>query len=605
MTADVYHADQVRITPKSYSLEPVKLPPGAALTGRLFDGPPALVKAEAAAATYRMKVEKNVRVALRDGVHLAVDVYLPDAPGEKFPCLLAWGMWGKDNQETVLWLKQYPQPYYDSPWWDGGLEGGDIEYFVSRGYVYVIPDPRGEGESEGDPPRSLVDLHRPDDIYDVIEWAARQPWSTGKVGMVGPSSYSFSQFIVAPNAPPHLAALFPIGSFYPPADPFTGMIDAALYGIFHGGHIHDSTHPVRQWGRPLSFDALPKEELARRMKEMLEHPDIRYHAKFRSSLVYPREPVMVDYLLSAFHPEPIPDGLDRVTVPFYVGVPAPGGGGGRIYWVGYEAYNKLRSKAKKFLDFIPGEFARPVVEFQYETLRWHDHFLKGVDNGITDEPPVKLFVGGVNKWKFETEWPPAATRYTRLYLHPGKQLYPLPESHARPDTLHQPMLLKDPTVYALAYTSPRYERATQIIGPAALHLEATIDQDDVNWLAQVVDVAPDGTQQLMTEGWLRAGFRALDERASKPEAPVHLRQAPVPVPVGERVRYAINLMPTSWIVPAGHAVRLLLRTQDDLFGRLAVAGVYFLPRMVDVSADVHFGPDSYLVLATQPEAPAL
>ncbi|ABW02323.1 CocE/NonD family hydrolase [Caldivirga maquilingensis] len=593
----VFKADEIKIAPNQFSLEPEKLPPNAQIKGRLFDGYPVIVKEEVSPPKYRMKILKDIMVKMRDGVHLAVDIYLPDAEGEKFPCLVAWGMWGKDNQETVLWLKDLPQPYYTSPWWDGSLEAGDIEYFVSRGYVYVIPDPRGIGKSEGGPPRTLIDLHKPEDIYDLIEWVAQQPWCNGKVGMIGPSSYSLSQYMIATNnPPPHLVALFPIGSFYPPADPFTGMIDLALAGIFHGGHIHDSSLPVRQWGPPMSPEILPKDEFEKRLKELLEHPDIKFHPKVRSSLVYPREPILFDYLMSAFHPTPVNDNLDKVTLPIYIGVPAPGGGGARVYWSGFEAYNKVRSKYKKFLIFIPGEFPRPFVHMQYEMIRWFDYWLKGIDNGIMDEPPVKIFMGGVNKWKFEDDWPPKDIKWINLYLRKGNKLSTIPESDSRPDVLYQPMPLKDPTVYSLNYYTDPFTEDTEIVGPTALHLEATIDQDDVNWMITVVDVSPDGSKQLMTEGWLRGSFRAIDENKSKPWAPVHKVQDPVPVPKGEKVKYDINLMPITWVIQKGHRIGVIIRTQDDMYSRLAIGGVYFLPRMVDTVVNLHLGPNSYIVL---------
>ncbi len=592
----IFKADEVKIVPDHFSLEPEKLPVGAQWEGKLYEGFPIMVKEEISPPKYKMKVLKNVKVKMRDGTNLAVDLYLPDEEHEKFLGLVAWGMWGKDNQEGVLWLKEFPQPYFKSPWWDGGLEAGDIEYFVSRGYAYIIPDPRGVGNSEGEPPRTLIDLHKPEDIYDLIEWAAKQPWSNGKIGMVGPSSYSLSQYMIATNPPPHLVALFPIGSFYPPADPFTGMIDATLAGIFHGGHIHDSSLPVRQWGPPMSPEVLPKEEYEKRLKELLEYPDIKFHPKFRSSLIYIREPILFDYLMSAFHPTPTEAGLDKIKIPFYVGVPAPGGGGGRLYWSGYEAYNKIASEKKKFLIFNPGELSRPFVELQYEIIRWYDYWLKGIDNGIMDEPPIKLFMGGVNKWKFEDEWPPKDTKYINLYLRKGNRLSEVPEGPSAPDVVFQPSPLKDPTVYSLNYVTDPFKEDREICGPAAFHLEATVDQDDVNWIIWVVDISPDGSKQLMTEGWLRGSFRALDEEKSKPWAPVHKVQDPIPIPKGEKVSYAINLMPITWVVQKGHSIGVIIRTQDDMFSRLAIGGVYFLPRMVDTTINIHLGSGSFLTL---------
>ena len=589
----IYHADEAKIAPRYYNTEPEKVKPGTNVKGRYFEGYPAVVKAEESQPSYQFKTLKDVKARMRDKTSLAVDVYLPDKEGERFPSILAYGMWGKDNNEVVFWLRDYPMRY-DGPWWDGNLEVGDIGYFASRGYAFVIPDPRGVGKSEGQRPRSIWDLHNAEDEWDTVEWIAKQPWSDGKVGMIGPSSYSLSQYVAAINPPPHLAAVFPIGAFYPPSDPFTGMIDMMLNGIIHGGHIHDSG-TCFQWGPPMSPETLPKEEYDKRLAELLENPDIKFHPKWRSKLVYPQEPVVFDYLMGAFHPGPVDDKLDRVTLPFYVGLPAPGGGGGRLYSGGYEAYNKIRSEHKKFLITYPGEFARPFVEMQYEILRWYDHWLKGMDNGIMDEPPVKLFVGGTNRYKFEDEWPPAGTTWGRLYLHAGNRLSRAIEGPQNPDHMHQPMPLKSPVVYSLNYFTEPFERDTEMIGPAAFYLEAAVDKDDINWMVKVVDVDPEGGMQLMSEGWLKGSFRALDEGKSKPWSPVHVRQDPVPIPIGKSVKYAINLMPIVYVMQKGHTLGVIIRTQDDMFGQREIGGLYFLNRMVDATVDVHLGPDSYLV----------
>ena len=129
---------------------------------------------------------------------------------QKFPAIVAYGLWGKDAQEAVAWNRDKPQRYYDSPFWDGTMEAGDYTYTVPRGFAHVIPEPRGVGASEGDYP-TQERIYNPKDIHDIIEWVAAQPWCNGKVGMMGPSSYSRSQLYVAASdeLPPHLVAIHP------------------------------------------------------------------------------------------------------------------------------------------------------------------------------------------------------------------------------------------------------------------------------------------------------------------------------------------------------------------------------------------------------------
>jgi uncharacterized protein len=130
----------------------------------------------------KMKIEKNVRIPMRDGIHLAADIYRPPAPG-KVPALLALSPYGKELQAPALTLPPQARP---SPLWDGGIEAGDISAVIARGYAHVIADVRGTGGSDGE----LVGNYdlgghgEGKDVYDLVEWMAQQPWCDGNVGMM-------------------------------------------------------------------------------------------------------------------------------------------------------------------------------------------------------------------------------------------------------------------------------------------------------------------------------------------------------------------------------------------------------------------------------------
>ena len=142
-----------------------------------------------------MKIEKNVRVAMRDGVHLAADIYRPSTPG-KVPALLALSPYGKELQALALTLPPQARP---SPLWDGGIEAGDISAVIARGYAHVIADVRGTGGSEGE----LVGNYdlgghgEGKDVYDLVEWMAQQPWCDGNIGMIGISYFATVQVMGA------------------------------------------------------------------------------------------------------------------------------------------------------------------------------------------------------------------------------------------------------------------------------------------------------------------------------------------------------------------------------------------------------------------------
>ena len=118
-------------------------------------------------------------------------------------------------------------------------------------------------------------------------------------------------------------------------------------------------------------------------------------------------------------------------------------------------------------------------------------------------------------------------------------------------------------------------------------------------MVDLVDVDPEGNRQWLSVGYLKAGFRALDEAKSKPYQPIHPRQDPVPVPPGQKIEYAIAMMPTSNLFLKGHSMELIIRNQDDVLSRLGTWGVYMLPFMQTVTHHVHFGR-SHLLLPVIP-----
>lgn len=625
MNQKVYSGDSANVVIHGLVPAPVPVPFGTEVKGVYFDGYPQIVKERGSQPTYEVETEKDIMVAMRDGVRIAVDVHRPAVENRKFPAILAWGQWAKDVQEAVRWLVDKPQPYYESPFWDGTLEAGNFMYTVPRGYAHVIPDPRGIGNSECDKepvdtatgvPQNVFNfdaLHKQEDIYDLIEWIAAQPWCDGNVGMMGPSSYSAAQIAIGANPPPHLKALHPDACPVGTGDHFHGIYDTFFYHIQYGRHGNDSAFPVpnRPYKilKPHLMETLSEVELQGRLEEALNHPDIKYNSKWYSYLKYPmKSPFTFDSLLSSFHPRQGEDKvfqsleIDKINLPIYLGTPWDF----RLYVFGcFEAYQHVTTppRNRKLIVYPPGEPTRPYVEYHDEIIRWYDYWLKGIDTGIMDEPPIKMFVMGLNKWRFETEWPLARTEWAKLYLHPGGRLSTqLVAGKAEPERFTQPAPYEDPAVYCLTFQTAPFARDTEITGPVALYLDAAIDKDDTNWMADLVMVTPDGKRQLLSNGWLKAAHRALDENKSKPYEPIHPRQDPVPVPPGKVVRYAISLLPTACVFAKGSWLELGIRNQDDILSRLGSWGVYMLPFMQTVTHEIHFG-DSHLLVPHIPAEP--
>ena len=597
----VYSGNEIQAHVSGYIPKPQAVPYGADVKGVYFDGYPQIIKSDLAQPKYAVKVEKDVMVPMRDGVRIAIDIYHPDAEGEVFPVILCWGEWGKDSQDIVSWMKDTPQLYLDSPFWNGSIEGCDYTYTVPRGYIHVIAEPRGLGNSEG---VNLGDstLHDRRDIYDTVEWIARQPWCTGKVVMMGPSSYSRAQLQAGQEPAPHLAALRPDEAPEPfAAENFTGIFDPLLYNVHAGIHAYDQLPPVsysqpEQRLQPRALAKYSKEELKEKLQELLDDPDIKYSLKFYPEVRYPASsPTLVDDLLYFKHPTPVDNGFQNIKVPMYIGT----AWNNRLYeWGTFEAFRKadVPDEQKKLIVYPPLFPSRPYAWYHDEGLRWFDYWVKGIDNGIMDEPRVKIFVMGVNKWKFENEWPLARTRYTKFYLHPQGGLSTEPAgAGSAPESFTQPAPYMDPTVYCLRYSTTPFAEDTEVTGELALHLDAAISIDDTNWIADVIDVDPEGRRFLISSGHLKAKFRALDPEKSLPHRPVHPRQEPVPVVPGEVNRYDIALVPTANVFLKGHRMELVIRNQDDMLGRLAKNGVYLMPFMQTVTHSIHYGESHLLV----------
>src|ERR1700712_3256334 len=163
---------------------------------------------------YTMSRQDDVRVPMRDGIHLLADVFYPAEPGQ-YPVLVAASPYPRQIQNLGAPL--------------GFIEAGTSDFFVPRGYVHVIANCRGTGGSGGT--FGFFDAQERRDMYDLVEWAAEQPWSNGKVGMTGISYFAGTQMEAAVERPPHLEAIMPI------AGTFDLYASASHHGLMSSGFI--------------------------------------------------------------------------------------------------------------------------------------------------------------------------------------------------------------------------------------------------------------------------------------------------------------------------------------------------------------------------------
>ena len=537
-----------------------------------------------------MLQERDVMVPMRDGVHLCVDIYRPDVPG-KFPALLAFSHHNKDLQTPEVAEAVPSQPAW-SVLWLGNIEAGDTKYLVSRGYAHVIGNLRGVGKSEdGGSPTW--------DHYDLIEWIAQQPWCDGNLGMIGISGFGSSQFRAAKQQPPHLKAIFPVdpGPAYGIRDYYPGGVDHAFWYILDQGSI---AHRVQ--GRPGTLSP----ELERLWKEAMNNPDYRMYPFVYNVLTMKgqRRPPFFEHLINPFDAE---ENTKRTEVDFNeIKVPTYTGSG----WYAYTYKGHLQGaqhwyngiKVPKKLMFTgPAHLERPFRSFHGEILRWYDYWLKGIDTGIMDEPPVKVWVMGANEWRYADDWPLPETTWTKYYLHSWERMRTEPltpsssEDYNEPDAFLQMPPTHTRTIQKLRYMTDPLPEDTLVIGPSALYLYASIDQEDTNWIVILKDLGPDVSvrtaregetevptnlpEREVTRGWLKASHRALDSERSKPWEPWHpfTREAWKPVVPGEVNEYAIEILSTGNLFKKDHRICLDITSLDLPTGMCGATNVEYIP----------------------------
>ncbi len=532
-----------------------------------------------------MHIDKDVPMTTRDGVVLRADVYRPDGPG-RFPVLLS----------------RLP---YDK---NGRRRPGDIDVFVEHGYVVIMQDTRGRFGSGGGKYEPLV--WEAQDGHDAVEWAAQLPYADGNVGTMGQSYLGATQYLLAPTRPPHLRAAFPASA---PAD-FHQCWAYHTGGAFELG-----------WQIPYAIlmarDTIEREGLTATLLPELERvlaaaptpwaPPLGPEAYRRlpltawADLLEPVAKYLGDYLRHPGDGAPwwainIERRHGEIAVPMYhvtswydiflhggianfqglrrFAMTAPVRAAQKLLigpWAHLFPYTSPTSTGTGEIDF--GSAA--LVDLHETQLRWFDHWLKGIDTGILEEPPIRIFVMGDNRWRDEREWPLARTRYTPYYLGSGGRantaggdgtLGPAAPAEEPPDhfvydpadpvptrggnTLILAMGVMDQRpaearADVLVYTSAVMTASLEVTGPIAVTLYAASTAPDTDFTAKLVDVHPDGYARNLADGIVRARYR-------------HSRTTPALLAAGEVTQFAIDLWATSHVFLPGHRIRVEISSSN-------------------------------------------
>ncbi len=521
-------------------------------------------KQECSRPMYKMIVEKDVMVPARDGVKLAVDVYRPDAPGE-FPGLFTVSVYGKDTQTFPT-----PPQEFGSNIFEASLEAGDIEYFVSRGYCYVVADYRGIGSSEGEMP-GMFSKYEGEDGYDIIEWMAEQSWCSGKIGGIGTCYFGFTQLIIAEQQPPHLTCIAPFelnfDDFYSRGFYTGGVLHLVWYGLYSG------THPCRIGLAPKNIvsameQELSPEELKKRVAEAMENPDLKQYPYLYQVLCYPyKNPIIFDMLLNPtdgefYQKRSYGNYLDKVNIPTFIGGPFHGPFGVAQTSV----YNKLTNTPFKKLHMFRDMDPRPWTSHSEELLAWYDYWLKGMETGTLDGPSCLVETGDGSVLELDN-WPPreeGMIEKQSFYLNQNGKMLPefkLDLNMDEPDSFLQRPLYVDPERGKLVYRTPPLSEDAQIAGSPVLKFYASIDQKDTTWRVDLFEGGHDSPWPI-TKGWLRASLR---KRIPEEDTPWHIKhdftKFDYPTP-GEIYEYEIQLNPTAHCFRKGTSIEVVISAID-------------------------------------------
>jgi predicted acyl esterase len=514
--------------------------------------------------TYTMSHDDDVAVPMRDGVVLIADVHRPQKSGQ-YPVLIA--------------ASPYPRQIQNLGAPAGFIEAGASDFFVPRGYVHVISNCRGTGGSGGT--FGFFDGQERRDMYDLVEWAAQQPWSNGNVGMVGISYFAGTQMEAAVERPPHLKAIMPI------AGTFDLYESATHHGLMSSGFLTPFLYMIGMTSG--HTNKLWRSKLMDAMRALLLTPAI--HKKFETAngeaaiaglkvlLKLHHDPHPWDDLWRAIAAEhPFRDAwwedrnllplLERVEVPVYLGCD----------WQNvplhlphtFTAYERL-TNSKHVQVAMMGEhgLSWPWESLHMEALAWFDHWLKGQNTGILEGPRFRYILPEAEGWRTSNAWP-IREASDHAYALRTDAVLSEDEGEAGSRTymnlgggLNRPRASEtDPPTF-LHWTTPILPHDLDLIGPIELQLDAACTAPDTAFIVVLQDVDENEKAINLTAGYLRAGLREVDEAASKPGAPVLPCRTFKALPIGEKVSYRIPLVPNARRFLAGHKLRLYLATDDQ------------------------------------------
>ena len=540
-----------------------------------------------------MQIDWDVPITMDDGAAVRADIFRP-ADGAQHPVILAYGPYAKGLNFAEgyadpwnIMLKSHPEVAANSSNRYQAWEVVDPERWVPDGYICIRIDARGWGRSPGyvEPwgPREAQDMHA------CIEWAGTQTWSNGKVGLLGISYYAINQWHAAGLQPPHLAAMIP----------WEGFADFYRDFAYHGGIGCDMKDVwYRRTTTTVQHGLGTRALTNRNTGALVAGPDTLSDAELAHNRSdFPGE-INAHPLDDAFHRARSAQ-WDKVVVPF---LSSGNWGGSSLHLRGNTEGFLRAASTQKWLEIHGREH---WTEFYTDygialQKRFFDHFLKGLNNGWDQQPPVLLRVRTVDDSfidRNENEWPIARTQWTRYYLDTSANTLAA-TAPAAGDSAAFGALESE----GITFSTPPLERDTEITGPAAVKLFVSSDTADADLFVVLRVFRPDGSEVVFKgavdphtpvgHGWLRASHRKLDPALSTAWRPYHTHDEMQPLTPGAVYELDIEIWPTSVIVPAGHRIALTVRGKDyEYAGEIAELDFFKNSKLKGVGIYTHTNTD--------------
>jgi len=526
---------------------------------------------------FEVTVEKDVMIQMRDGAKLATDIYKPVAEG-RHPVILLRTPYAKSMSELKA------------------------RFYARRGYVFAAQDCRGRFASEG---TWNPFFNEPKDGYDTIEWLAAQPWSTGKVGMVGGSYVGWVQWWAAKENPAHLATIIPNVA---PPDPYFNIPyeygSFFLFGAIWWADVLEKEATADLSGRAMIeigkkkyaklLRHLPVVDLDEKVlgkknrywREWIEHPDNDAYWDRANFAAY-----LKDFNVPVYHQSGWFDGDGIGSKLNYLAMRRFGHGNQKLVLGPWGHTDAAMRRGPNETDFGPNA----IVDLEGSYLRWLDRWLKGIENGIDRDPLVALFAMNTNKWLTGASYPLPETKFTKLYLAgggkantskgngrlsfeappedapfdsyvydpgdptPDPNFYTTPEDLAGDDAEDstKTVSVEEERAKAMAYygkvdeergdilvyETPAIADSLVIAGPVSAVLYASSSAKDTDWFMRLSEIDENGLVYPLVHGTIRARYR---------ESFSHCKL----LKPGEVLEYRLDMWQTGVTIRKGHTLRV-------------------------------------------------